>query len=83
MALQVVDRAIQSFGAEGVSQDFSRQFAERLAGRTAGKLPVSAQVDFAFLSRLVQNKLSLDGGDAKKKETLKILKLSAGKYVAA
>lgn len=68
--------------AELVSQDFSRQFTERLAGRTIGKVPVAAQSDFAFLSRLIAEKLTLDGGEAKQKASLKILKLAAAQYAS-
>ena len=66
--------------ADAVSEDFSRQFAERLAGRTAGSVPVTAQVDLSYLCKLVTGKLTLDENSVRKREVLKILKIAARSY---
>lgn len=66
--------------ANTVSEDFSRQFAERLAGRTAGSVPVTAQVDLAYLCKLVTGKLTLDENKVRRREVLKILKAAARSY---
>jgi DNA mismatch repair protein MSH6 len=66
--------------ADIVSNDFAKQFAARLAGRTVGRVPVSAQADLAYLAKLVQGKLTLDDDQVRKRETLKILKLAAARY---
>ncbi|KAG8825170.1 DNA mismatch repair protein msh6 [Serendipita sp. 401] len=66
--------------ADTVSTDFSRQFAERLAGRTTGRVPVSAQVDLAYLAKLVQGQLSLDEEPVRRKDVLMLLTNIAGRY---
>ncbi|CAG8523968.1 14803_t:CDS:10 [Acaulospora colombiana] len=66
--------------ADVVSNDFARQFAARLAGRTVGRVPVSAQADLAYLAKLVQGTLKLDDNQVRKRETLKILKTAATRY---
>lgn len=66
--------------ADKVSQDFSRQFAQRLSGKTTGRLPVSALVDLAFLARVAQGKAQLDDDKAKGKKVIKILKEVAKGY---
>ncbi|KAG8830562.1 DNA mismatch repair protein msh6 [Serendipita sp. 399] len=66
--------------ADTVSTDFSRQFAERLAGRTTGRVPVSAQVDLAYLAKLVQGKLSLDDEPVRSRQVLKLLRNVAERY---
>lgn len=70
---EVVDRA------DHVSQDFARQFTQRLTGKTTGKIPVSALVDLAFIARLAQGKAQPDKGH----KTLKILKEVAKGYANA
>lgn len=66
--------------ADVVSEDFSRQFAQRLAGRTAGSVPITAQVDLAYLCKLVTGKLTLDENKARRREVLKVLKTAARSY---
>ncbi len=66
-----------------MSKDFSRQFAERLAGRMVGRVPVTAQVDLAYLAKLMDGTLKLSDDPVRKKEVLKILKTVAGRYAAA
>lgn len=66
--------------ADVVSKDFARQFAERLAGRTVGRVPVTAQVDLAYLAKLVDGTVKLSDDPVRKREVLKILKTAAVRY---
>ena len=60
--------------ADVVSEDFARQFAARLANRRIGKIPVTAQADFAFLTKLVEGMLKLDDDPMRRREVLQIIK---------
>jgi DNA mismatch repair protein MSH6 len=70
--------------ADQVSQDFSRQFTQRLTGKTAGKLPIAALVDLAFMAKLAaHDKGSMDNKEdveGKRRKTLRILKEVAKGY---
>ena len=63
--------------ADVVSEDFARQFAARLANRRTGKIPVTTQADFAFLAKLVEGTLKLDGDPMRRSEVLQIIKKGA------
>jgi len=63
--------------ADAVSEDFARQFAARLANRRIGKIPVTTQADFAFLAKLVEGMLTLDGDPMRRREILQVIKKGA------
>lgn len=77
--LEVVDRA------KIVSEDFAKQFREKLEGRqmqaATSRLPLVAQADFAYLYGLATGKLSLPQDVVWQREVLMKLKETVRRYV--
>lgn len=70
--------------AEGVSEDFARQFKEKMEGnknKSASKLPLTMQADFAYLFNLAAGKISLPEDKVRRKELLKGLKATVRGYL--
>lgn len=71
--------------AEIVSQDFARQFKEKIEGKqrksAASKLPLVAQADFVYLYRLATGTLTIPDDPFKQRELLKGLKETVRKYI--
>lgn len=71
--------------AEIISNDFARQFKEKLEGKqklsATARLPLVAQADFAFLYELATGKIAIPDDPYKRRELLKGLKETVRKYV--
>ena len=71
--------------AEVVSEDFARQFKEKLEGKqkksSTARLPLVAQADFAYLYALDTGKLTMPDDPHKRRELLKGLKETVRKYI--
>jgi DNA mismatch repair protein MSH6 len=71
--------------AEVVSQDFARQFKEKLEGKqkklSTARLPLVAQADFAYLYGLATGKQAMPADPYKQRELLRGLKETVRKYV--
>ncbi|TDL25149.1 DNA mismatch repair protein Msh6 [Rickenella mellea] len=67
--------------AEVVSNDFARQFKERIEGKRTSTLPLVAQADFAYLVGVATGKTSLPESKVLRGEVLKCLQKTVGKYV--
>ncbi|KAH9848373.1 DNA mismatch repair protein Msh6 [Lenzites betulinus] len=69
--LEVVERA------EVVSKDFAKHFQEKIEGKknkAAGRLPLVAQADFAYLYKLATGVIDLPEDKVRRREVLKVLK---------
>ena len=69
--LEVVERA------DAVSKDFARHFKEKLEGKkvkAAGRMPLAAQADFAYLFKLATGVLDMPADAFRRREVLRILK---------
>jgi DNA mismatch repair protein MSH6 len=71
--------------AEVVSEDFARQFKEKLEGKqkksSSARLPLVAQADFVYLYALAMGKLAMPTDPYKRQEVLKGLKDTVRKYI--
>ncbi|GJE94869.1 MutS family DNA mismatch repair protein [Phanerochaete sordida] len=70
--------------AEVVSDDFAKQFKEKMqAGKqgSTSRLPLSVQADFAYLFSLVTGKAELPADKVRRREVLKVLKAAAKGYL--
>ena len=79
MPQEVVQRA------EIVSQDFAKQFKEKMEGGKKSKavstMPLAVQADFAYLFSLTLGRASLPEDAVRRRETLKSLKASVNSYL--
>ncbi|EIW55250.1 DNA mismatch repair protein Msh6 [Trametes versicolor FP-101664 SS1] len=69
--LAVVERA------EVVSRDFAKHFQEKVEGKknkAAGRLPIVAQADFAYLYKLATGALEMPADRVRRREVLRMLK---------
>ncbi|KAI0822933.1 DNA mismatch repair protein Msh6 [Trametes gibbosa] len=69
--LEVVERA------EVVSKDFAKHFQEKIEGKknkAAGRLPLVAQADFAYLYKLATGTIDLPEDKVRRREVLRVLK---------
>jgi len=64
--------------AEIVSDDFARQFKERLEGKqkksATSRLPLVAQADFVYLYRLATGAMQMPEDNVRRREILKRMK---------
>jgi DNA mismatch repair protein MSH6 len=71
--------------AEVVSEDFARQFKEKLKGtqkkRATSRLPLVAQADFVYLYSLASDKLQLPDDTVRQREVLLRLKEVIRRYM--
>ena len=67
--------------AEVISNDFAKQFKERIEGKRTSTLPLVAQADFAFLVRLAKGEVKLPDNKTKQKLVLKILREAVPRYM--
>ena len=71
--------------AEVVSQDFARQFKEKMEGnkknKAASQLPLTVQADFAYLLNLAIGKATLPNDPVRQRELLKGLKAAVRGYL--
>ncbi|PCH35419.1 DNA mismatch repair protein Msh6 [Wolfiporia cocos MD-104 SS10] len=75
---EVVERA------DVISQDFAKQFREKVEGKknkAAGRLPLVAQADFAYLYKLACGKVELPDNPVRQREVLKTLKAAVRGYL--
>lgn len=69
--LAVVERA------KVVSKDFAKHFQEKVEGKknkAAGRLPIVAQADFAYLYKLATGALEMPADRVRRREVLRVLK---------
>ena len=60
-----------------MSKDFAKHFKEKLEGKkskASGRLPLSAQADFAYLFKLATGAIGLPADKVRQREVLKVLK---------
>jgi DNA mismatch repair protein MSH6 len=78
---EVVERA------EVVSQDFAKQFKEKMADRkkksASSRLPLEVQADFVYLYGLASGTIKLPEHPVRQREVLVRLKETLGRYVQA
>lgn len=71
--------------AEVVSNDFARQFKEKLEGKqqkaATSRLPLVAQADFVYLYGLATGKLQMPENPVRQREVLMGLKETVKKYI--
>ena len=72
--------------AEIVSEDFAKQFKEKMEGSKKGgaasRLPLPVQADFAYLFSLATGKAELPTDKVRRREVLKVLKAAAKGYLS-
>lgn len=71
--------------AETVSEEFARQFKEKLEGKqkksATSRFPLVAQADFAHLYGLATGRFTIPQDSYKRQELLKGLKLAIRQYI--
>jgi DNA mismatch repair protein MSH6 len=67
--------------AEVISTDFAKKFKERIEGKRTTTLPIYAQADFAYLTKLARGEIKLPDEPVKKREIMSVLRSAVGKYI--
>ena len=76
--IEVVERA------DVISKDFARNFKDKIEGKknkVTGRLPLTAQADFAYLYGLATGKIELPEDQVRQREVLQGIKRAALNYL--
>lgn len=67
--------------AEIISTDFAQKFKERIEGKRTTNLPLYAQADFVFLSKVARGDIKMPEDPVKRREVINILRRAVGRYL--
>lgn len=76
--IEVVERA------DIISRDFAKNFKDKIEGKKSkatGRLPLTAQADFAYLYNLATGNIALHENEVRKREVLGVMKHSVQSYL--